>query len=109
VENAGRVADLLSPAADPPAPAPPASAPTTARTYNHHLYFFDQFVCFGASRSGDACRCRFSKFRRRDPTDRSKANPSNGGARQYISKHLAATHIHASAPYFQSIGRIPEP
>jgi hypothetical protein len=107
VENAGRVAGLLSPAADPPAPAPPASTPTTARTY--HLYFFDQYVCFGASRSGDACWCRFSTFWHYDPTDRGKANPSNGGARQYISEHLAATHIHVSAPYFLGIGCIPEP
>jgi hypothetical protein len=108
-ENGGRVAGLLSPAADPPAPAPPASTPTTARTYNHHLCFFDQFVCFGASRSGDARWSRFSAFWRHDPTDRGKANHSNGGARQYIGEHLAATHIHVSAPFFRGIGCIPEP
>jgi hypothetical protein len=102
VENAGRVAGLLSPAADPAAPAPPASTPTTARTYNHRLCFFDQFVCFGASRSRDARWSRFSAFWRHEPTDRGKANRSNGGARQYISEHLAATHIHVSSPFFEA-------
>jgi hypothetical protein len=102
LENAGHAAGLLSPAADPPAPAPPASTPTTASTYNHHLCFFDQFVCFGASRSGDACWSRFSAFWRHDRTDRCKANDSNGGARQYISEHIAATDIHVSAPFFKT-------
>jgi hypothetical protein len=103
VKNAGRVTGLLSPAADPPAPAPPASTPTTASTYNRHLCFFDQFVCFSASRSGDACWSRFGAFWRHDPTDCGKANGSNGGARQYISEHLAATRIHVRAPFFKAL------
>src|ERR1700733_5334790 len=99
LENAGRVAGLLSPAADPPTPAPPASTPT-ARTYNH-LCFFDQFICFGASRSGDShWRCP-SVFRPTNNTNRKKPTPSNGAARQYIGEHLAATHIHVSVPFFR--------
>jgi hypothetical protein len=99
LENAGRVAGLPSPAADPPAPAPPASTPTT-RAYNH-LCFFDQFICFGASRSGDSHWSCLSAFWRHDQTDRGKTNPSNGSARQYIGEHLAATHIHVSVPFFR--------
>jgi hypothetical protein len=83
-----------------------ATTATTARIYNHDPYLLYQFVQFSARRFGDGCWGRFEGFWDHNPADRRHANRSNSGARQHISEHRAATHVHVSAPFLKTPAKV---